>query len=252
MTTKGQVAEQMKGVRAVEYKAIIRNHQVKPAMKYFNLRLKGHERQIYFFDTPDLKLLKAGVIARARRVMGGVDDRTVKFRPVEPGSIPKKWKQREGFKIEADANEDIRSHSKETNVVKSASLTRPVKKGVIKQVAAGAVPIETLFTETQKQFLTDLAQHGVDFSEVQVMGPMQAWRWNFKSDGLPWKLFAELWKRDDGEQICEVSIRVPVQQAAAAKGGFMAFLAEVGADREEGQLAKTHWFLDYYAKRLTP
>ena len=250
MATKGQVAEQMKGVHAVEYKAIIRDHQVEPAIEHFNLRRKGHERQIFFFDTPDLKLFKAGVIGRARRISGGTDDSTIKFRPVEAASIPKKWKQMEGFKIEADANEDLVKDTGHSKVVKSASYSRPVKKGQIKRVAAGDKPISVLFTEDQLQFLVDLAKHPFDFSEVRVMGPMKAWRWEFKNEGLPWKLYAEVWERDDKDLICEVSIKVPVQQAAAAKGGFMAFLAEVGAEREEGQLAKTHWFLDYYSKQL--
>jgi hypothetical protein len=32
--------------------------------------------------------------------------------------------------------------------------------------------------------------------------------------------------------------------------GFMAFLAEVGAERDNNQQAKTHWALDHYAARL--
>jgi hypothetical protein len=32
--------------------------------------------------------------------------------------------------------------------------------------------------------------------------------------------------------------------------GFMAFLAEVGAERDRAQQAKTRWALSYYAGRL--
>ncbi|HET9701056.1 MAG TPA: hypothetical protein VFP70_09060, partial [Burkholderiales bacterium] len=39
---------------------------------------------------------------------------------------------------------------------------------------------------------------------------------------------------------------------AAAVGGFLAFLAEVGAERDAEQQAKTHWALDYYAAKLLP
>ena len=39
-------------------------------------------------------------------------------------------------------------------------------------------------------------------------------------------------------------------QAAAVMAGFMAFLAEVGAERDAAQQAKTHWALDYYAAKL--
>ena len=39
-------------------------------------------------------------------------------------------------------------------------------------------------------------------------------------------------------------------QAAVAVGGFMAFLAEVGAERDLSQQAKTRWALDYYVEKL--
>ena len=48
----------------------------------------------------------------------------------------------------------------------------------------------------------------------------------------------------------EVSIKVPAVQTAAAVGGFMAFLAEVGAERDKRQKTKTRWALDYHVARL--
>jgi hypothetical protein len=41
-----------------------------------------------------------------------------------------------------------------------------------------------------------------------------------------------------------------VAQAAVAIGGFMAFLAEVGAEHDVEQQTKTRWALDYYAAKL--
>lgn len=82
------------------------------------------------------------------------------------------------------------------------------------------------------------------------MGPMRAWRWKYNHPGLPWPITGELWQRHDGARLFEVSIKVPVAQAAAASAGFMAFLAEVGAERDDGQQAKTRWALDHSAKHL--
>ena len=48
----------------------------------------------------------------------------------------------------------------------------------------------------------------------------------------------------------ELSIKAPAVQAAVAVGGFMAFLAEVGAERDKNQQAKTRWALDYYVGKL--
>ena len=94
----------------------------------YGLELGENERYIYFFDTPELELFETGIIARARRIIGSAHDSTIKFRPIVPDSVPAVWRKYSGFKIEADASEK--------GVVKSASLTMPVAKGLIKRVAA--------------------------------------------------------------------------------------------------------------------
>jgi hypothetical protein len=234
--TRGRIARAMAGVAGVEIKATIPEHQVQPALELYGLERNDNERYIYFFDTPERELLEVGIVARARRIVGGQHDSTIKFRPVEPETIPEIWRRYAGFKIEADAGSK--------GIVKSASLTMPVAKGQIKRVAAGKVPIATLYNEEQLLFLLSLASKKIDYTKVVVFGPIRAWRWKYLDPGLPWPLTGELWQREDGAELFEVSIKVPVAQAAAAGAGFMAFLAEVGAERDEGQQAKTRWALE--------
>jgi hypothetical protein len=236
---RGQVARTMAGAGGVEIKATIPSRQIDTALKLYNLELDGNERFIYFFDSPRLDAFEQGVIARARRIVGGLHDSTIKFRPVDPEAVPSLWRKYRGFKIEADTSEK--------GVVKSASLTMPVAKGLIKRVVAGKNPVSDLFAEEQLLFLFSLASKKLDYSNVVVLGPARAWRWKYRDPGLPWPICGELWQRDDGERIFEVSIKVPVAQAAAAKAGFMAFLGEVGAQRDDGQQAKTRWLLEYAA-----
>jgi hypothetical protein len=240
--TRGRVAKLVAGAEAVEIKATVPQKQIEGGLRRFNLTADNdEERFVYFFDTPDLQLFNAGVVARARRIVGDEHDSTVKFRPVDPLAIDKKWRKYKGFKIEADASEK--------GIVKSASLTMPVEKGLIKRVVEGRNPIADLFTEEQKQFLLETAKAKFDFERVIVMGPMRAWRWKFEDPGLPWPMTAELWKRDDGATVLEASIKTPVIQAAAAGGGFLAFLAELGAERDNDQQAKTRWALDYFSQQ---
>ena len=114
--TQGQVARQMVGAEAIEIKATVPDHQIRQALERFNLtESNDEERYVYFFDTPKLDLLGAGIIARARRVVGDVHDSTVKFRPVNPADVGEKWRRYPDFKIEADASE--------TAFVKSASFS---------------------------------------------------------------------------------------------------------------------------------
>jgi hypothetical protein len=195
-----------------------------------------------FFDTPDLDLFKAGMIARARRIVGDAHDSTVKFRPVVPGEVPQSWRAFEGFKLEADASE--------TGVVKSASLTMPVGKGLINQVVSGEKGIGKLFTKEQEEFLASIGKQHIDYTSLRILGPLQAHRWKFDDGACPWRITAELWKRADGARLMEVSIKVPVAQAAVGIAGFMAFLAEAGAERDLEQQTKTRWALQYYADIL--
>jgi hypothetical protein len=239
--TRGQVAKTVAGADGVEIKATIPQKQIDLALQAYGLQIDNSERYIYFFDTPDLELFEQGVIARARRVVGAGHDSTVKFRPVDPTAVPPVWRKFSGFKIEADSGS--------TGVVKSASLTMPVAKGQIKKVVAGKEPIASLFTEQQLLFLLSMANKKIDYAKVVVMGPMRVWKWKHNDPGLPWPITGELWKRDDGSQVFEVSIKVPCVQAAAATAGFMAFLAEVGAERDDGQQAKTRWALLHSVKQ---
>jgi len=241
--TRGKFAQAMAGADAIEIKATIPDHQIRKALKRYGLtESNDEERFIYFFDTPKLDLLKAGIIARARRVVGDAHDSTVKFRPVNPTDVGPKWRKFRDFKIEADASE--------TSLVKSASFSMPVTRGHIKRVAGGKKAISTIFTAEQEEFLTSIARRKIDFAKLVVLGPLLAQRWRFEDPGCPWPITAELWKRGDGKRMMEVSIKAPAVQAAAAVGGFMAFLAEVGAERDKDQQTKTRWALDYYVAKL--
>jgi hypothetical protein len=135
-------------------------------------------------------------------------------------------------------------------VVKSASFSMPVAKGLIKKVVAGDKGIAALFTEEQEAFLKEMSAKIPDLSKLAVLGPLRAQRWDFEDPACPWPITAELWRRGDGATLMEVSVKAPAVQGAAVMAGFLAFLAEVGAERDNDQQAKTHWAVDHYAARL--
>lgn len=243
--TQDRVARAVAGAEAIEIKATIPEHQIDIALKRFGLNADNdEERFIYFFDTSALELLDAGIIVRARRVVGDEHDSTVKFRPVDPTKVDKKWRKYRDFKIEADASE--------TSFVTSASFSMPVEKGVIKRVAVGDKSIVAAFTAAQQDFIESMAGKRIDFTGLQVLGPLMAQRWRFEDPACPWPITAELWKREDGERLMEASIKARVAHAAVAVGGFMAFLAEVGAERDKREQTKTRWALGHYAAKLAP
>jgi hypothetical protein len=242
-STKGQYARLLAGAEAIEIKATIPQQQVRAALRRYKLTERNDdERYIYFFDTPQLDLLKSGIVARARRVVGDDHDSTIKFRPVDPAKVSSKWRKYKDFKIEADASEK--------GIVKSASFSMPVAKGLIKKVTAGDKGIAALFTAEQEEFLREMSAKIPDLSKLSVLGPLRAQRWDFEDPACPWPITAELWRRRDGATLMEVSVKAPAAQGAAVMAGFLAFLAEVGAERDNDQQAKTHWAVDHYAARL--
>lgn len=237
---RGRIAKQVAGTENVEVKATIDDAIIRKALKLFGVAPEtGDKRFIYFFDTPKLALFNSGTIVRARRAPGGDHDSTIKIRPVDPAQVPTKWQRDSGFKLESDAGE--------TSIVRSASLSRSVAKGVIKAVAAGDKPVSDLFDDVQELFLGEMCKIRYDLDSLALLGPVSALRWKIKHPGLPVAMTAELWTREDKQAMLEVSIRVPAEQAAFAEGGFVAFLAELGATRENAQQAKTRWVLEHYA-----
>lgn len=241
--TRGQVGRLVAGANSVEIKATIARKQISRGMKRFGLAENDAERRfIYFFDTPELALFNAGIITRARRIINKQHDSTIKMRPVRAENVPAKWHKEKGFKIEADGGEK--------GVVLSASLTKPVAKGLIKNVEEKKAAVTSLLGKPQELFLAEMATIRYDLAKLATLGPLEALCWKSMHPGLPWPFTAELWKRDDGETILEVSVRVPVAQAAVANAGFFAFLAELGAERDNAQQTKTRWALDYYAGKL--
>jgi hypothetical protein len=174
--------------------------------------------------------------------VGDDHDSTIKFRPVDAARVGKKWRKYRDFKIEADASEK--------GLVKSASFSMPVAKGLIKRVVAGEKSVAALFTKEQEEFLAEMAGSVPDLAQLSILGPLMAQRWDFEDPACPWPITAELWTRADRATLMELSVKAPAIQAAAVMAGFMAFLAEVGAERDLSQQAKTRWALEYSAARL--
>lgn len=239
----GRFAREVEGTNSVEVKAMIDDDHIRAGLRHLGLSPESAvQRLVYFFDTPRLDLFRAGVIVRARRVPGGQHDSTIKIRPVRADAVPAKWKKEKGFKLEADAGENA--------IVRSASLSRGVEKGVIKQVAAGKAKVSDLFSRAQRQFLAEMCRIKTDLDKLAILGPVTVQWWKVANPRVPVAITSELWTRADKVQMLETSIRVPAAQAAFATGGFAAFLAEVGARLENAQQAKTRWALEYYAAHV--
>jgi hypothetical protein len=228
---------------AVEIKLTVRPDQELLAERAMGVgENTADSRFVYFYDTFDLDLFKAGVVLRARLIKGDSDDSTVKVRPIEAASITEDWRQSKGFKLEADWVGD--------QVVCSASLTVSQKRDEIDEVAEGKRAIGKLFSNDQERFLREFYKAPIDFNGLRVIGPIRVLRWKPKHKTFPHELTLEEWRLPNGEDLVEVSIKAPPNEAHQAQGDFDTHLRQLGLDPECTQDAKTRTALEYFARIL--
>lgn len=224
----------IKGADKVEIKITVRKCDEKLAYQALDIGHRdGVRRDIYFYDTPNLTLNKAGVVLRARAIADDDHDSVVKIRPVDPDKVDDKWRDTAGFKIEADTVGE--------KVVMSASLKASQKKKAIEKVADEDKKdtISDLFSKEQKKFLADFYDADLDLDDLTVLGPVKTLRADIERPGMAYELTAEYWTLPDDSHLLEVSIKCPPDEAVVAREVFKAFLAGHGLDPNGAQATKT-------------
>jgi hypothetical protein len=228
------------GMDAVELKVTIRPDQELRAARALQVDEDTADiRLIYFYDTAELDLFNSGTVLRARLVKGDEDDSTVKFRPAPEAGALAPWQEMDGFKLEADCVGE--------RAVCSASLTHVQQRDEIDEVAEGKRSIEKLFCGDQERFMVQFSKHPVDFDKLCIMGPIRVLRWKLEHKDFPHELTVEEWRLPDGDELVEVSIKVPPDEAPAGRRAFERHLTELKLDPNGAQETKTRTALEYFA-----
>ena len=201
--------------------------------------LDSQVRQVFFFDTPDLKLNAAGVVVRARRRQGEDGDTVVKLRPVEPADLPKKLRRDPSFGVEVDAMPG--------GFVCSASFKGVAANDHIREVAREARPISKLFSKVQRAFFADHAPEGLDLDGLSILGPFPTFRVKFKPEGTRRKFVGGLWLHPDASQIVELSTKTTPSDALEVAAQCRALLESRGVDLSAEQQTKTKTALEFLA-----
>jgi hypothetical protein len=205
--------------------------------------LDAQIRQVFFFDTPDLRLNQKGVVVRARRVQGRGDDTVVKLRPIVPDELPPSVRKAKTMVVEVDAMPG--------GYVCSASFKGSLGPGdAVKRVAAGDRAIRKLFSKQQRAFYEAHAPEGLGLDDLTVLGPINVLKLKFTPEGLRRRMVAELWLYPDGERILELSTKCLPEDGfqVALKG--RAYLSERGVDLYGEQQTKTRTALEYFSRTL--
>src|SRR5215831_4751476 len=86
---------------SIELKVTVPTSAYRTAVRGLRLDpLTAQIRQVFFFDTPDLRLNQAGVVVRARRISGREGDTVVKLRPVVPDELPENIRRSPNVTVE--------------------------------------------------------------------------------------------------------------------------------------------------------
>jgi hypothetical protein len=203
--------------------------------------LEGRLRQVFFFDTPDLALDRAGVVVRARRTQRAPDDNVVKLRPVVPKQLPEDLRARPDFVVEVDAMPG--------SFVCSGSFKGRAKVAVADAVA-GRQPLGKLFSKPQRAFFAAHAPAGVELDDLAALGPVHALKLKISPQGLGRRLAVELWLYPDGSRILELSTKCAPDRWLETVTESRDFLLSRGVDLSGEQATKTRKALEYFAGLL--
>jgi hypothetical protein len=210
--------------------------------------VEAQPRQVYFFDTPDLALTKAGIVVRARRIAGGKGDTVIKLRPVVPNDLPQELRTNASFNVEVDILPG--------GYVCSASFKGRSTGADIWAAVRGERPLRKLFSKPQREFFRRYAPEGSDLDALVPLGPTFVLKGRFDAvtgdrPKQPARAFVvEMWLYPDGSRILELSTKCPPAETFNVALEARAYLQSRGVELTGEQQTKTRTALQYYTADL--
>jgi hypothetical protein len=236
-----ELMELIRGADSVELKLTVPDAGQRSAVHALDMDpLDAQIRQVFFFDTPDLTLNKAGVVVRARPVQGKGDDSVVKLRPVVPSELPSKLRSSPSFGVEVDASPG--------GFVCSGSLKGTTGSGNVLKATSGTRPLSKLFSKEQRALFAERAPQGIQLDDLKVLGPILVLKLKQTPAGFDRRLVSELWLYPDGSRVLELSAKCDPSEAFQVAAEARAFLASSGVDLDGEQQTKTRTALEFFAK----
>src|SRR6476469_29330 len=230
---------------SVELKLTVPEQQQRSTVSGLGMdALDAQIRQVFFFDTPELELDKAGVVVRARRIQGKGDDSVVKLRPVVPSEVPAELRESQGFRVEVDALPG--------GFVCSGSLKRPLRATAVRSTLAGERPLRKLFSKEQRAFYAAHAPEGIALDDLAVLGPIFVLKGRIEPEELGRRIVGEMWLYPDGSRVLELSTRCATNEAFQVAAEGRAFRANARVDLSGGQQTKNRKALGSVPKHARP
>ena len=238
-----EVMSLMRGSDSVELKLTVPPAQQRAAIRDLGLdALDAQIRQVFFFDTPDLALDKAGVVVRARRIQGRSGDSVIKLRPIDPEEVSKDVRRLSGFGVEVDAIPG--------GFVCSGRLKCDADSDAIRQVMLGERPLRKLYTKEQRALYRAHAPEGIELDDLAMLGPIFVLKLKWQPRDYARKMVAELWLYPNGDRIFELSTKCLPSEAFQVATETRVYLSENGIDLSGEQQTKTRTALEFFSAEL--
>jgi hypothetical protein len=204
--------------------------------------LEARMRQVFFFDTPELTLNKAGIVVRARRIQDAAADTTVKLRPVVPDELPKPLRKDPSFTIEVDAMPG--------GFVCSGSLKGASTNDAVRATIGNGAGIRKLFSREQRTLYREHAPEGLGLDDLKVLGPINVLKLKTVPKPFGRKVAVELWNYPDGSRILELSTRCLPSEAFQVAAEVTARMEANDLELSGKQQTKTQAALRYFSREL--
>jgi hypothetical protein len=193
--------------------------------------VEAEARQIYYFDTLDLDLNKAGLIVRARRRAGDRGDTVVKLRPVHPPMVDPKLFGTKLFKVEVDVLHGA--------YVCSASAKGKCTANDVYEVTEARQSVKSIFNPEQREFFRAHAPESLKMSKLVALGPVFMLCMKCQPADFDREMTVELWLYTDGTRTLELSAKGHPDEAFDVGTRFRSFLGKSKLMREAEAATKT-------------
>jgi hypothetical protein len=241
----GEVMRLVKDVDSVELKLTVPANAHRTTIRGLGIDpVEAEPRQVFFYDTRQLTLNKAGIVVRARRFAGGAGDTVVKLRPVVPDELPDDLRRSASCKVELDALPG--------GFVVSASVKGRCTGDEVNEIVEGARKLRKVLTKDQRAFYRAHAPKNVDLDALVPLGPTFVLRSQLFVKRLDRKVTAEVWLYPDGSRVLELSTKAEPREAFEVAVEFRSYLESRGVHADGEQQTKTKTALDFFAGQLQP
>jgi len=233
----------LRGADSVELKLTVPTSEHRATIASLGLDpVEAQPRQVFFFDTPDLALERAGLVVRARRIQGGRGDTVVKLRPVVPEELPADIRRSTSFKVEVDVIPG--------GFVCSGSMKGGSSGQEIRDAVAGSFPLRKLFSKAQKAFYATHAPAGIEIDSLVPLGPTFILKAVFTPRQLGRRFVTEMWLYPDGSRVLELSTKCLPREAFQVAAEARSYLADRGVALGGAQQTKTKTAMAYFKAEL--